>query len=168
MIEQGMKKTDSDSIIFALYDVAMRLAALNPRRLSRKNDYGDGEIHTGIEMHTLYYVVTHPDCTVTEIAENWGKTVGSISQTIKKLRNDGMIVQRPDPSNERRNLLQATEKGLHLNMLQNRREIERTAQGVKELKEKFTDEDLLTAIAVLETLHHNGKIKYGKTQSDVD
>lgn len=155
----------TESIILEMMDIMMRISAVNPRMLTKKNDdYGEGEIHTGLEMHTLRYIVTNPGCTVTEIAEAWSRTVGAISQVVKKLRNDGMVTQRTDPANERRNLLQATEQGLELDHAQRLRELERSKGLVRSLKYNYTDEQLLDTITILQQFLLNAVPKYSKVK----
>lgn len=165
MTEEKKSPDQTEAIILEMMDIVMRISAINPRMLTRKNDdYGEGEIHTGLEMHTLRYIVTNPGCTVTEIAEAWSRTVGAISQVVKKLRNDGMVTQQPDPANERRNLLQPTERGLALDRAQRLRELERSKGLVRSLKGNYTNEQLSDTIAILRQFLLNASSKYSKVK----
>lgn len=160
---EGTNPDKTESIILEITDLMMRISAINPRMLTRKNDdYNQGEIHTGLEMHTLRYIVTNPGCTVTEIAEAWTRTVGAISQVVKKLRNDGMVTQQTDPDNERRNLLHATEQGLALDHAQRLRELERSKGLVQSMKDNYTDQQLLDTVAILREFFRNRPDKYSK------
>ena len=165
-MENKMKQPDqTEQIILKIMDLIMQLSAINPRMLTRENDYGGGEVHTGLEMHTLRYIVDNPGCTVTEIAETWSRTVGAISQVVKKLRNEGMVSQRKDPSNERRNLLYATGSGISADSSQRTRELERAGQAVQRLK-GYTDEELMTTSKILRELIQSKPERYSKVQKE--
>ena len=48
-------------------------------------DYGTGEEYTSVEVHTLKHIADNPGITVTELARDYAKTKGAISQILKKL-----------------------------------------------------------------------------------
>ena len=58
------------------------------------HDYGTGESYTAVEVHTLKYIADHDGITVTQLARDYGKTKGAISQILKKIEFKGLISGR--------------------------------------------------------------------------
>ena len=52
-------------------------------------DYGTGEKVNMLSVHIMSDIEEHPGITVTELAEEWVRTKGSISQVIKNLDENG-------------------------------------------------------------------------------
>ena len=48
------------------------------------HDYGTGEVYTSVEVHTLKHIADHHGITVTELARDYGKTKGAVSQILKR------------------------------------------------------------------------------------
>ena len=77
-------------------------------------DYGTGELFSAVEAHTVTRIEEHPGITVTEIAQQTGRTKGAVSQIISKLEEKGMIRREADSKNARKSRLYLTAAGLEL------------------------------------------------------
>lgn len=113
-------------------------------------DYGTGKNYTPVEVHTVSYIGDHPGCTSTEIAYDWGKTKGAVSQIIKKLRSYELVVAYRDPTDEKRVLLTLTESGKELDQCHRIHDKKAMALIFKSLKETFTEEQIDDAFYVLQ------------------
>lgn len=82
----------------------------------KPHDYGTGEIYTSTETHLVKCIADHPGITVTEIAYNYAKTKGAVSQILKKLIQKNLIIQKPSAeSGDKRIFLYLTPLGEELN-----------------------------------------------------
>lgn len=114
-------------------------------------DYGTGDKYTPIEVHTIGYIADHPHCTATDIAYEWGKTTGAVSQIIKKLRAYGMVTAVRNPQDEKQILLNLTEKGVKLDRCHRAYDEQTLTLMFKTLRKSFTTEEIDTAFSVLKT-----------------
>ncbi|MBQ9264978.1 MAG: MarR family transcriptional regulator [Clostridia bacterium] len=82
----------------------------------KPHDYGTGEDYTHTEVHLLKCIADHPGITVTEIAYDYAKTKGAISQVLKKLIDKDLILQKPSQeAGDKRIFLYLTPRGEALN-----------------------------------------------------
>lgn len=136
---------------FSLYeisDILQHNAVLTISDNVGKN-YGTGDNYTPVEAHTVSYIAEHPGCTATEIAYDWGKTIGAVSQIIKKLRSYELVTAYRDVQDEKRVLLTLTEKGEELDRC-HRISDEKSLEPVFQcLNETLTPDDINTAFSVL-------------------
>lgn len=65
----------------------------------------------GSERHTLVAIGDNPLANVTELAHKLGVTKAAISQSVRKLHNDGYIKKLKDDGNKREILLSLSKKG---------------------------------------------------------
>lgn len=63
------------------------------------------------ETHTIQQIGRQPGITVSEIAENMGKTISACSQIIKKLKAGGAVIQTRNKQNNRQYNLELTDYG---------------------------------------------------------
>ena len=79
-------------------------------------DYGTGEKVNMLSVHIMSDIEEHPGITVTELAEEWVRTKGSISQVIKNLDENGYIIKKKEGNNNKNVHLYPTSKGLELSL----------------------------------------------------
>lgn len=114
------------------------------------HDYGTGEDYTSVEVHTLKQIADNPGITVTEMAVNYGKTKGAISQILKKLEEKGLVYRNSDPYNDNKALLYITEKGKLLDEIHRKYDEEYFSKSLNPVREMFSDEEVDIAFSVLE------------------
>jgi DNA-binding MarR family transcriptional regulator len=64
-----------------------------------------------IPVPLMAYVLEHPGCTQTEVAEWLCITTASVAISCKRLEREGLLERRVDPQNRRKNQLFVTEEG---------------------------------------------------------
>ena len=79
-------------------------------------DYGTGEKVNMLSVHIMSDIEEHPGITVTELAEGWVRTKGSISQVIKNLDENGYIIKKKEGNNNKNVHLYPTSKGVELSL----------------------------------------------------
>lgn len=114
-------------------------------------DYGTGEEFTAVEVHTLKHIADNPGITVTELARDYGKTKGAISQILKKVEGKGLIRREADPSNDNRALLYLTEKGRILDQAHRQYDEVSFGESMNQVRALLSDEEVNIAFQVLET-----------------
>ena len=76
----------------------------------------DSYLFYNIAQKTKTYIEEHPGITVTELAEEWVRTKGSISQVIKNLDENGYIIKKKEGNNNKNVHLYPTSKGVELSL----------------------------------------------------
>lgn len=117
----------------------------------KPKDYGTGDVYTAMEVHILEYIANHPGITVTEIAADYARTKGAISQILKKLEERDVIKKETDPLNENKLLLYVTEKGEKLDRIHRSYDEIGFGESINPVKEMFSEEEVNTTFRVLET-----------------
>ena len=79
-------------------------------------DYDTGEKVNMLSVHIMSDIEEHPGITVTELAEEWVRTKGSISQVIKNLDENGYIIKKKEGNNNKNVHLYPTSKGVELSL----------------------------------------------------
>jgi len=82
--------------------------------IKEPRDYGNGQLITMTEVHTLTLIEDNPGLTVSDLAKWWRLTKSAISQTIKKLEARGLVYKVRDENNAKILHLYATEEGVQL------------------------------------------------------
>lgn len=67
-----------------------------------------------IPVPLMTYVLEHPGCTQTEVAEWLCISTASVAVSCKRLEREGLLERRVDPLNRRKNQLFVTEEGVIL------------------------------------------------------
>ena len=69
----------------------------------KPHDYGTGDTYTSVETHIVKCIADHPGITLTQLAYDYAKTKGAISQILKKLVEKDLILQKPsdEPGDKR-------------------------------------------------------------------
>lgn len=140
---------------FTLYEIAdlwERLATMTPGAHGGA-DYGTGEVYTALEAHLVSYIADHPNCTSSEIAKDWNRTRGAISQIIQKLRRCGLVEGRADPQNKKRVFLYLTPKGKLLDAKHRETDSEFWRGALKTLGETFSQEEIESTFRILGSLY---------------
>ncbi len=114
-------------------------------------DYGTGELYTSVEVHMLKYIADHPGITVTELAIDYGKTKGAISQMLKKIEDKGLIYREQDLSNDNRMLLYVTEKGELLDYVHRKYDMASFGESMNQVRALYSEEEIDLAFDILET-----------------
>ena len=114
-------------------------------------DYGTGEEYTSVEVHTLKHIADNPGITVTELARDYAKTKGAISQILKKLENKALVYRQSDPTNDNKALLYLTEKGRVLDAAHRKYDAVSFGESMDQVRMKFSDEEVNVAFSVMET-----------------
>lgn len=118
--------------------------------LSQTRDYGDGIQHNMIEMHILSIICENPGITVSQVAEEWGRTRGAASQNVSKLERQGLIVRTKLLNNAREVHLYPTKEGQYLAELHEKYDAEVEARFLDALMMKCSMEELRICDKVLE------------------
>lgn len=64
-----------------------------------------------MEMHMLAMIHNHPGISAQELAVIFNRTKGAVSQSVKRLTHEGLIIKHENPQNARINNLYTTEIG---------------------------------------------------------
>lgn len=113
------------------------------------HDYGTGETFTSVELHTLKYIADHPGIAAAQIADDFGKTKGAVSQLLKKLEQKGLLVKTPSPDADNRQLLKLSERGTQVNEVHRRYDAEHFGESMAVVREQYSDEQIDQAFDVL-------------------
>lgn len=134
--------------LYEMSDILERVAAVGVNNTA--TDYGTGEKYNPVEVHTLSHIADHPGISVSEIARDWAKTKGAVSQMIRKLESRDLIVKKKKAGNEKVICLYVTQKGAELDKM-HRMYDTRNYEGFLELMgNRVTEEELMTTFKVLE------------------
>lgn len=115
------------------------------------HDYGTGETYTSVEVHTLKHIADNPGITVTELARDYGKTKGAVSQILKKIESKGLIRREADPGNDNKCLLYITEKGEMLDGAHRSYDERNSSETMDRVRENFDEDEFNMAFRVLES-----------------
>lgn len=140
---------------FSLYEISdlwERLATMTPGAHGAL-DYGTGEQYTALEAHLVSYIADHPNCASSEIAKEWNRTRGAVSQVIQKLRKRGLIAEKADPKNKKRYFLYLTPKGKMLDAKHREVDTEFWTHVLDGLKEKYSGEEIDKTFCILQSLY---------------
>lgn len=133
--------------IYEASDILHQAATLH--LCSVPHDYGTGEPYTSTEVHTLSYIVDNPGISVTQLANDYGKTKGAISQMLKKLTEKGLVRKEVSPQSDRIYLLFPTEKGLQLHAAHKQVDTLHFGKSYKALCELYSPEEVNSAWTIL-------------------
>lgn len=75
-------------------------------------DYDTGEAIGTIDVHTLTYIEQNPGTTITALAKDWKKTKSAVSQTVRRLVENGYVERVRQENNAKTVYLYPTEKGI--------------------------------------------------------
>lgn len=113
------------------------------------HDYGEHNLLTMIEVHTLTMIADTPGITVTELAAFWHKTKSAISQLVSRLDAQGLVTKQRREDNGRIVGLFPTELGKRLSLEHKRFDIEDITRTNDDLLRECTQEEIDTFYKVL-------------------
>lgn len=121
--------------------------------VTQSRDYGNGELLTMVEIHTLTLIAQSPGLRITDAAQQLERTLGAVSRNVDRLQRKGYLEKRKLPGNQKNICLFPTPTGealaeAHLAFDQNY--IRSTGQHILS---RHTEEELHTFFAVLRTLN---------------
>jgi DNA-binding MarR family transcriptional regulator len=70
-----------------------------------------GDADTGARMFLLHHVGRNATMRATDLAEQTGHDVSTISRHLRSLEDDGLLARTPDPDDRRASLLEVTASG---------------------------------------------------------
>lgn len=115
------------------------------------HDYGTGETYTAVEVHTLKRIADNSGTTVTELAKEYVKTKGAISQILKKLKSKELIYRKVSEDNDNKYNLYLTDKGKELDRAHRAYDKIHFGESMDRVREQFSQEDINLTFSVLET-----------------
>ena len=134
--------------LYEMSDIIERIAAVGVTNTA--TDYGTGEKYNPVEVHTLSHIAEHPGISVTELARDWAKTKGAVSQMIRKLETRGLIVKKKMIGNDKVTCLYVTEEGAELDKMHRTYDTRNYKRFLELLDGRVTHEELMTTFKVLE------------------
>ncbi len=67
------------------------------------------------QLHLLEYIISHPQCSQKDLADRFALSKATVTKSVKRMIKNGIITRVVNPDDERKFMLQATEKGSELN-----------------------------------------------------
>lgn len=147
-----MNSADEHFTLYEIADLWERLATMTPGTHNVR-DYGTGEEYTALEVHLVSYIADHPNCTNGELAKDWNRTRGAISQTIQKLRRCGLVEGRTDPQNRKQVFLYLTPKGKLLDAKHREMDSSFWRSILDALGAEFSEEEIERTFRILDRLY---------------
>lgn len=104
--------------------------------------YGSDMDFNMMEIHTLTYIEDNLGVTVTELAKIWCKTKSAVSQTVKKLVDQGLVERRHKENDSKSVLLYVTEKGKRISYIHKAYDIADITQTTNQLIMRCGEQDM--------------------------
>ena len=145
MAPDSGRKYDNVAAIDLLHQVSSMYSGTK-----KPHDYGTGETYTSVETHIVKCIADHPGITVTELAYDYAKTKGAISQILKKLIEKGLIVQKPSEAGDKRIFLYLSPEGERLNEAHIRYDESHAGETLDLVRQEFTDREFDIAFDVIQ------------------
>lgn len=146
MIQNDIKYHEMNAKANILYKFVMTYSDY----IKAAHDYGTGETINMAEVHTLTAIDETPGITVTEVALEWNRTKGAVSQIIGKLEKRGLIVRKKEGGNAKTVHLYVTEKGKLLSNAHKAYDIKELSWTDEILHRNFSSEEINTFYKVME------------------
>lgn len=133
---------------YQMSDIVERMISMN--QTNTPIDYGTGEKFNPVEVHTLSYISDYPGISASEIARDWNRTKGAVSQIVKKLSSRGLISRCKREGNDKTICLYVTEKGEELDKAHRAYDTRNYERFLKLMEEQFSQETITDAFHVME------------------
>lgn len=114
-------------------------------------DYGNGDPIKMVEVHTLSMIESNPGISVSELAQMWNRTKGTVSVNVSALEQKGYIFRRKENGNAKVVHLYPTEKGIELSTLHKAYDNMECAQIQSQLLRSSTPAELDTFYKIIGT-----------------
>ena len=138
------------SIKYTPYEMSTiieRMNALNT--ITAAKDYGTGESMHTVEVHILSWIVANPGISPIQVAVDWNRTKGAVSQIIKKLEEKGLLVR--DKEDGRKSIrLYVTEKGATLDRAHRAYDTRNYEGFLKLVEKKFSLKEIERGFELME------------------
>ena len=144
----GNVKRKPHHTFYEMSDIMERMIAQNS--VNVPVDYGTGEKYNHVEVHVLSHVVDNPGISVTEVAQNWNRTKGAVSQIVKKLVQSGMIYKGKKEGNDKTLCLYATPKGQALDIKHREYDSRNYRNFIELMKKEVPEKDIYVMFQVME------------------
>ena len=134
---------------YQMSDILERMISMN--QTTTPIDYGTGEKFNSVEVHTLSYIADYPGISASEIARDWNRTKGAVSQIIKKLSSRGLIERQKKEGNDKTVCLYVTKTGEELDKAHRAYDTRNYERFLKLMETYFTKETIAEAFQVMDT-----------------
>lgn len=115
-------------------------------------DYGTGEKMHTVEIHILSYIADNPGILSVQVAKDWNRTKGAVSQIIKKLEAKELIYKMKEAGEKNQLHLYVTEKGKQLDQFHKQYDTERYQIFAQKISEEFSEEEIVAGFHFMEHL----------------
>lgn len=117
-------------------------ASLQQDYSSLPRDYGDGLVLTEVEAHTLEYICSRENTTVTQLAKDVFRTKSTISKMLKKLEEKDLIIREHKGNNRKWVYFVPTESGRKANEIHLSYDRLKTLELIEALLKDCTAEEI--------------------------
>ena len=114
-------------------------------------DYGNGDSIKMVEVHTLTMIESNPGISVSELAQMWNRTKGTVSVNVSALEKKGYIYRRKENGNAKVVHLYPTPKGIELSTMHKAYDNMESARIQQELLRRYSTQELDTFYQILGT-----------------
>ncbi len=135
---------------YDLSDLSFRYTMYSYEEAMKPKDYGTGEKYSLTEVHTVTHIEEHPGITVTQMAEELGRTKSAISQIITKLEKKKLVYRAYGKEDGKKVFLSVTPSGRELSIAHKQYDIKNVIEFQNELRKHFSEEELDTFYRVME------------------
>lgn len=118
--------------------------------INRRHNYSSKVDLTMLEVHLLTMICDQENCTVTNLAAAWNRSVSATSQTVRQLIKKDLVVRKNSPENGRIFFLCPTPQGILVSDAHKRYDVLDTIKTIKHLLKDTTIEELQGFFKVLE------------------
>lgn len=136
-------------------DIIFRHQMLFSLYRSVPRDYGTGSLLGEVEVHMLSFIKDNPKILAKEIAELTYRTKSTVSLSLSKLENEGLIKQKINPKNKSERNLNITKKGIEVCRIHKEFDRKMTKEYIERLLKYCTPEEI------------NGYYKVAKYRCDI-
>lgn len=144
-MKEGIKKESYTP--YQMSDILERMISMN--QTTTPIDYGTGEKFNPVEVHILSYIADNPGISASEIARDWNRTKGAVSQIVKKLSSRGMIRRCKKEGNDKTVCLYMTEEGQKLDLAHRAYDTRNYERFLKLMEKQFSKEVINEAFHVM-------------------
>lgn len=150
-LSQGLTQEQVDTLfppLNAFNQIVYDFVIKYHKYIYRTRSYG-GHTFSMVEVHVLKDIGTSPGITAGELAVKWNRTPASMSQTIRKLEDQGLLRREADEKDRKYYHLFLTQEGQKVDDVHRRFDIHSIIGTNQKLLEKFSVEEILSCRDVL-------------------
>lgn len=127
--------------------------------INRRHNYASDVDLTMLEAHLLTMICDQENCTVTDLATAWNRSISATSQTVRQLIKKELVLRENSLENGRIFYLRPTQKGKELSDTHKRYDVLDTIKTIKRLLKVLSMKDvekLFTALDCYNAILHDG------------